>query len=231
VTDHAPPDPAASQPSSALTDPVESADPAEPEDTAEPYPAEPATALTDPVDAADPEPADPAAAPGAAAPARRAPGPDDAADPRGRFERWTSIFFLSIAVVTFLAALTVGSAAANDPGVPELALARLVGLVAVEIALLVVATIGLDRRLPWGRTVAVGLLLVLVATDVVHVLVDLTRGQVTIPLGGLIAVYLLSTRAGPLPSLGDRDRGIAAGIVVLAAFAQVAALVPGVVGP
>lgn len=190
-----------------------------------------ATALPDPDDAAEAEPADPASAPGAAAPARDVTDPDDAADPWGRFERWTSIFFVSIAVVTFLAALTVGSAAANVPGVPELALARLVGLVAVEIALLVVATIGLDRRLPWGRTVAVGLLLVLVATDVVHVLVDLTRGQITIPLGGLIALYLLSTRAGPLPSLRDRDRGIATGILALAALAQVAALVPGVVGP
>lgn len=147
-----------------------------------------------------------------------------------RFERWTSTFFLVLAVVTFVAALTVGPFALNDPTVPGAAVAAMVGVALLQIALLVVAAVGLDRRLPWGRTVAVGLLLVIIAADAVRVLVDLTRGQVTIPLAGLVALYLLSTRTGPLPSLRGRDRGSAVGILAVAVLGQVAALAPGVLG-
>ena len=82
------------------------------------------------------------------------------------------------------------------------------------------------RRRPWGRTVALGLLLVIIGGDVVRVVIDLTRSQITIPLAGLVALYLLGTRPGPLPALGGRDGRIAGGILAVAVLAQVAAIAP-----
>ena len=149
-----------------------------------------------------------------------------AVDPWRRFDRWTSTFFISLGVVTFLAALTVGPYALNDPTVPGAAVAAMIGVALVEITILGVASVGLDRRRPWGRTVALGLLLVLIGADVVRVAVDLTRSQITIPLAGLVALYLLGTRPGPLPALGGRDRRIAGVIIAVAVLAQLAAIAP-----
>jgi hypothetical protein len=149
-------------------------------------------------------------------------------DPWRRFDRWTSAFFISLGVVTFLVALTVGPYALTDPTVPEEAVAAMIGVALVEIAVLGVASVGLDRRRPWGRTVALGLLLVIIGADVVRVVVDLTRSQITIPLAGLVALYLLGTRPGRLPALAGRDRRIAGGVLAAAVLAEVAALAPRV---
>lgn len=167
--------------------------------------------------------------PGAGEPAPAAvPASAAAVDPWRRFDRWTSTFFIVLGVVTFLAALTVGPYALSDPTVPDGAVAAMIGITLVEIAVLGIASVGLDRRRPWGRTVAVGLLLVIIGADVVRVVVDLTRSQITIPLAGLVALYLLATRPGPLPTLDGRDRRVAGGILAIAVLAQVAAIAPAV---
>lgn len=153
-----------------------------------------------------------------------ASGSAPAADPWRRFDRWTSTFFVVLAVVTFLAALTVGPYALADPTVPGEAVAAMIGVALLQIAVLGVASVGLDRRRPWGRTAALGLLLVIIVADVVRVVVDLTRSQITVPLAAIVALYLLTTRPGPLPGLGGRDRRIAGAIVALAFVAQVASL-------
>jgi hypothetical protein len=189
------------------------------------------TSPTDPI--AGPAPSRPGAAqsrePGAAELTTGANAAAEGANPWRRFDRWTSTFFIVLAVVTFLAALTVGPYALVDPTVPGAAVAAMIGVALVEIAVLGVASVGLDRRRPWGRTVALGLLLVIVGADVVRVVVDLTRGQVTIPLAAIVALYLLTARPGPLPALGGRDRRIAGGILAVAVLAQLAAIGPAVV--
>lgn len=188
------------------------------------------TSATDPI--AGPGPSGPGAAPsrepGAAAATTGANGAAEGADPWRRFDRWTSTFFIVLAVVTFLATLTVGPYALADPTMPGAAVAAMIGVALVEIAVLAIASVGLDRRRSWGRTVALGLLLVIIGADVVRVVVDLTRGQITIPLAAIVALYLLTTRPGPLPALGGRDRRIAGGILAVAVPAQLAAIASAV---
>jgi hypothetical protein len=165
----------------------------------------------------EPRPGGAATAGGAAVPA---------ADPWRRFDRWTSTFFIVLAVVTLLAAITVLPFAAADRSVSGSAGAVLVAATVFQIAVLGVASAGLDLRLPWGRTAAVGLLLVTIGADVVRVVVDLTRSQLTIPLAGVVALCLLTIRPGPLRTLDGRDRLIASGILVVAILAQVVAMAP-----
>jgi hypothetical protein len=152
--------------------------------------------------------------------------PAAAGNPWRRFDRWTSTFFIVLAVVTFVVAITVAPIAAADRGVPGGSIAALAIVTALQVAVLGAASAGLDRRRPWGRTAALGLLLVIVGADVVRVVVDLTRSEITIPLAGLVALYLLSVRPGPPPAIGGRDRRIAGAILGLAILAQVAALAP-----
>ncbi len=160
-----------------------------------------------------------------------ADGSAAAVDPWRRFDRWTSTFFVVLAVVTFIAALTVLPFAAADATVSRTTIIATVVATVLQIAVLAVASFGLDRRRPWGRTGAVGLLLVMIGADVVRVALDLARGQVTIPLAGIVALYLLTVRPGPLPVLDGRDRRIAVAILALAVVAQLAVLGPAVLGP
>lgn len=129
-----------------------------------------------------------------------------AADPWRRHDRWASIFFLSLAAVTLIVALTVLTAAEAAGGD---VLAWLLAVTIADIAVLFVASVALDRGAPWARTAAVGMLAMIVAGDAISVLVDLTRSTITIPLAGIIALYLLSIRPGPLPRLAGRDRSMA----------------------
>lgn len=152
-------------------------------------------------------------------------------DPWRRFDRWSSTLFIALAVVTFLGVLTVGPHALADPSVPRWAVALLVVIALVQVATLGVASAGLDRRRPWGRTVALGLLLVIVGADVARVLLDLSRGQVTIPLAGIAAAWLLWTKPGPQPALGGRDRSIAGGILVVAVLVQLAMVAAAIMAP
>ena len=138
--------------------------------------------------------------------------PLSTADRWRRFDRWSSVFFLSLAAVAFVAALTVLSAA-EAAGTDVLA--WLITVTIATVALLLAAAFALDRETPWARTTAVGLLVVVVATDAVRVVVDLTRSSITIPLAAIVALCLLSIRPGPLARLWGRDRSVALAIVGL----------------
>jgi len=145
-----------------------------------------------------------------------------------RFDRWTSTFFACLAAVTLIAALTVLTAAEGAGGD---VLARLLAVTIAEILVLFLVAVAQDRGAPWGRPAAVGLLLVIVASDAIRVVVDLTLSTITIPLAGLAALYLLSIRPGPVASRPGRERWIALAVVGLFAIVSLVSIAPSIVGP
>ncbi len=164
----------------------------------------------------------PAPGPGRALPDAELTPPD----PWATFDRWSSNLFLLLAVLGFLVLLTVGGLAGSVTDKPVAVVAIALGIAAVGAALLVVVSFALDRRRAWARTAAWYLLVILVVVGFGGAIIDLARGAITIPLGALAALYVMSRRPGPVPALAGRDRTVAAGIGLLFLAASVSPLLP-----
>jgi hypothetical protein len=139
---------------------------------------------------------------------------DDTAADEARwagFDRWSSNLFLLLAILTFVVLLTVGGLAGGSD-IPMDVVVITLAFAAVQVVLLVIASIGLDRHRAWARTTARWILWIMILTGVGGALVDLLGQKFTIPLGAIAAIVVLRRQPGPTPVLGGRDSWIAIGI-------------------
>ncbi len=133
-----------------------------------------------------------------------------------RFDRWTSGFFLVLAVVAGAAAVFV----AVTVGVPQEALIAGLGL-PVGIAALATTAWGLTHGLVWARWAAVRILWILIALGAIRFVLTLTT-SVVIPIEAIVAaVILAATRPEDRASVvTGRDWRIAVGIVLAVVLAN-----------
>lgn len=128
------------------------------------------------------------------------------------FDRWSSNLFLVVAVVGLLVILIIGGQA---PNMDALLVATGLAIAVTSSVLLLVTSVGLDRKRGWARATAFGVLLITLVSGLVGAVSDFTRGTLTIPLGTIIAALVLTRKPGPLPAMSAHDRRVAAGLLVL----------------
>ena len=139
-------------------------------------------------------------------------------DPLEGFRRWAMILFALLLVVVAIAIVFLG------PLIAERATAEvLVGVVGVALGVgaLVALLIGLDRRSPWAVPAAIWSCWILIAAAIVHVAVDLGRGNITVPLEGIAAALVLTRRprTWPARSVADARLAVLVTLVFLASEA------------
>jgi hypothetical protein len=144
------------------------------------------------------------------------------ADPWDRFDSWAAWLLLALAVVDGVAALlTVGELSGNGSA-PWLA-ALVGGSLAVAAVASWLGWRGLQAPRPWGRTLAVALLVIVAFFGAISAIADLAAGRITIPLAAIAALVVVNQKPGRLPLLDGRDRRIVR--VVVGSFV-VATLAP-----
>ncbi|HEX5827202.1 MAG TPA: hypothetical protein VFY23_06755 [Candidatus Limnocylindrales bacterium] len=132
-----------------------------------------------------------------------------------RFDSWARMLLLLLALLAVaVTVIFVANAGSLGVGWPLLAVILAGG--GATAAAHWLGWHGLARGRPWGRHVAYWLLVLTVLTGVLGALVDLTMGKVTIPLGSIAAVLVLSAKPGPLSLLGPADRRVRSGVLALA---------------
>jgi hypothetical protein len=143
-----------------------------------------------------------------------APRSGPAGDPWGTFDRWASNLFVILVALSVVAALFVF--AAGD-AVPGFAIVLALGTVAADIAVMYVLMTGLRDARPWGRPAAVSVLWVFVGTGLLDAALDLVVQKLTIPLGAILAIWVLSRRPGDarLPALSVDARRVVVGLTAV----------------
>jgi hypothetical protein len=159
------------------------------------------------------------------------------ASPWARFDRLASNVFVVLALaggVVALLVLAVGQNATTEPawledaiGRPAVIAAALV-LAVAGVGLFYGLAAGLDRGAAWARPAAVYVLIVVTLAGLAQVVLDLGRGRLTVPLGTLLAIWVLSTRParGTAAPAGDRDRRVVAGVTLLAVVIMLPTALP-----
>lgn len=134
------------------------------------------------------------------------------------FDRWAARLFLILLSVVVLGLLAALLAPGDLP--PGAVLVATIGT-PFGAMVLIIAVQGLGSGKPWGRPLAMALLVILVIAGVIRFLVALPTGLM-IPLDGLAAAWVLSLPRGDVgPPLQARDRRLVSGLaaVYLAATA------------
>ena len=152
------------------------------------------------------------------------PHPDGAHDASARFRTLTAGYCALAAALSVLVALIAGSNWPSD-GPPRWAL---LGFPLGAVVLLVLAW-GLVSEARWSLPLGVLWLYGLVVIGVIDFVVAFFHGGITVPLGAIAALLILTQRPGGLPrqALGEGDRRVAA--TLIAAYV-VATLWPYAVG-
>lgn len=143
-----------------------------------------------------------------------AAGTGAAGDPWATFDRWSrNLLWFSIGLA-LLVAVIVFAAAGGAPGGAVLAA---VVTLAADLAVYAILIRGLGDGAPWARPATVGVLWVMVGTGLLGALLDLTARTLTIPLGAILALWVLSKRpAGvALPPLATGARRTVVALVTV----------------
>jgi hypothetical protein len=141
-------------------------------------------------------------------------------DPTGPYRRWATVLFVVLAIVGLLGVGVELAAQTGDPYRP-----LLIASSAVTIVLLLAIAADLGHAGAWAVHVIKPLCLLLIATGVLRIFVDIGHGTITIPLEAIGALLVLTREpaAGTMPPLGVADRRRMRGVLVVLV---VAALVP-----
>lgn len=127
-------------------------------------------------------------------------------DPWSSFDAWAQNASALLALLGGLAFLLLaGPALRAGPWVALLVVAS----VALAIGPLGAVILALHGRASWARPAAAAVLWAIVIAAVIQVVTDLLVPKLTIPLGAILALAVLSRRPSERPAVGRRDRRIA----------------------
>lgn len=145
-------------------------------------------------------------------PTDQARGATPSTDQLERFRRWAMTLFALLLVVIAVAILLLGNQI-----VERATMEVLVGLlgVALGVGALLALLIGLYRRYPWAIPAAIWSCWILIAAAIVHLAVDLGRGNLTIPLEGIAAAVVLTRRPATWPARSIADGRLAVLVTLL----------------